>query len=89
MTNQLNLLNELHIGDTVGTPSRIVVSCFKKSERIPEDTYATWVAICASEQQRHPYVVWTVVARPEGFSASDGIYCETLMDAVYHYNKRK
>jgi len=89
MTNELNLLNELHIGDTVGTPSRTVISCTKKYDRVPGDTYATWTAICVDETQRHPYVVWTIVARPQGFSAFNGTYCTTLMDAVHHYNKRK
>jgi len=66
-----------------------LVSCTKKYDRVPGDTYATWTAICVDETQRHPYVVWTIVARPEGFSAYNGTYCTTLMDAVHHYNKRK
>jgi hypothetical protein len=88
MTNELNLLNELHIGDIVGDTNRIVIACTKKADRVPEDSYAYWVAICLKAEAHHPYVVWNVIARPEGFSSVDGDYCSTLQEAVTIYKKR-
>jgi hypothetical protein len=88
MINELNLLNELRIGDIVGTSNRIVIASTKKAERIPDDSYAHWIAICHKEGELHPYVVWSVIARPEGFSASNGDYCLTLQEAVTIYKKR-
>ena len=88
MTNELNLLNELCIGDIVGTTNRIVIAFTKKAERIPEDSYAYWVTICHKEGELHPYVVWNVIARPDGFSAVDGDYCSTLEQALIQYKKR-
>ena len=88
MTNELNLLNELRIGDIVGSTNRIVIACTKKAERIPDDSYAYWVTICYKEGELHPYVVWDVIARPEGWSANQGDYCSTLEQAIKNYKKR-
>ena len=89
MDNELNLDNELRIGDIVGTTNRMVIACTKRSERIPGDTYATWVAICCKEGEYHPYVVWNIIARPEGFVAENGDYCFTIEDAIVIYKKRQ
>ncbi|MEY4332669.1 MAG: hypothetical protein RLZZ196_1407 [Bacteroidota bacterium] len=88
MTNELNLDNELRIGDVVGDTKRMVIASTKKTDRVPGDSYATWVAICCKEGEYHPYVVWTVIARPEGFAAETGDYCSTLDEAVTIYKKR-
>lgn len=88
MTNELNLLNELSIGDTVGHTNRIVIACTKKADRIPDDSYAYWVTICHKDTEFHPYVVWNVIARPDGFSAADGDYFFTLEEALIQYKKR-
>ena len=88
MINELNLLNELQIGDTVGHNNRIVIESTKKAERIPDDSYAYWVTICHKEGELHPYVVWDVIARPEGFSSNNGDYFSTLEQALLIYKKR-
>ena len=88
MSNQLHLSNQLQIGDIVGDTKRMVIACKKTSERIPGETYSTWVAICAKEEELHPYVVWTVIARPEGFSCQGGQYARTLEEAINYYNQR-
>jgi len=88
MQNELNLNNQLHIGDIVGTTKRIVLASTKKADRIPGDSYAHWITICFKEDELHPYVVWSVVARPNGFEASNGDYCSTLQQALIQYKKR-
>lgn len=88
MQNDLNLDNQLQIGDLVGDTKRIVLACTKLGDRIPGDTYARWVAICTKAGEYHPYVVWDVVARPEGFYASSGDYTHTLKEAVKYYINR-
>ena len=86
--NQLNLLNQLHIGDIVGDTNRIVIACTKKADRVPDDSYAYWVAICLKAEAHHPYVVWNVIARPEGFSSVEGDYYFTLEEALVQYKNR-
>lgn len=88
MSNQLNLENQLHLGDIVGDTKRMVIACTKKADREPGESFAWWVAICVKEDEHHPYVVWNVVARPEGFYASDGDYAHTLQQAIDYYHKR-
>jgi hypothetical protein len=88
MNNNLNTFNELHLGDIVGSTSRMVIACTKKTERVPGDCFATWVAICVKEEELHPYVVWDIIARPEGFHAENGNYAQTLQHAVDYYKKR-
>jgi hypothetical protein len=85
-TNTLNEYNELRIGDTVA--ERTVIAYTKRNERIVGDVYASWVAVCVDETAFHPYVVWTVVARPEGWYAEQGDYCKTLDEALGAYKKR-
>jgi hypothetical protein len=79
---------QLHLGDIVGTTKRMVIACTKKSERVPGDCFATWVAICVKEEELHPYVVWDITSRPDGFHAENGTYVQTLQQAVDHYKKR-
>jgi hypothetical protein len=85
-TNTLNEYNELRIGDIVS--GRTVIAGTKRNERIVGEVYATWVAICANEEEFHPYAVWTVIARPEGWSAQSGDYCKTLDEALEAYKAR-
>jgi len=88
MENELRLHDELRIGDIVGDTKRMVIASTKIFDRVPGDTYATWVAICCKKGEYHPYVVWNVIARPEGFTAESGDYCSTLEQAVTMYKKR-
>ena len=88
MTNLLNLDNQLQIGDIVGSTNRTVLVATKKADRIPGDSYAVWVAICHKEDHLHPYVVWDIIARPEGFAAEHGDYCSNIQEAMNHYFRR-
>ncbi len=88
MINDLNLDNELRIGDIVGTTNRMVIVSTKIADRIPGDSYARWITVCHKQAELHPYVVWDVIARPEGFSANNGDYCSTLEQALTIYKKR-
>ena len=88
MDKELNLNNQLMIGDLVGDTNRMVIACTKRAERIPDDSFAWWVAICVKDGVHHPYVVWDVIARPEGFYATNGEYFFTLEEAITIYKKR-
>jgi len=88
MTNTLNELNELRVGDIVADTRRMVVALTKIADRVEGDSYAYWIAICHKEGEYHPYAVWNVIARPEGFVAESGDYCFTLAEAVKAYNRR-
>jgi len=79
----------LHRGDLVGTTGGIVLECERKGERVVGETYASWKALCFLPQNNYtPFVVWTVIARPNGFSAETGEYERTLEDALPTYQKR-
>lgn len=83
-SNILNEYNELCIGDT----ERVVIASTQISERILDDSYAVFLAICAKDSAHHKYVVWDVIARPEGFSSANGTYYHTLEEALKYYQKR-
>jgi hypothetical protein len=87
-TNTLNEYSELRIGDKVGSTQRMVIAYTKRGDRVVGDCYATWVAICVEETAFHPYAIWNVVARPEGWYAESGDYCSTLDEALRLYKKR-
>lgn len=86
--SEMMLENQLHIGDIVGDTKRIVIACQKIRDRVPGDSYAAWVAICAKDGEYHPYVVWYVYATRNGFHAELGDYCFTLKEALEAYNGR-
>jgi hypothetical protein len=88
-TNTLNEYNELQIGDKVGSGiERIVIVKHKTGERIVGDTYASWVAICYAETAHHPFTVWDIIARPEGWHAESGSYVATIEEALDVYKDR-
>jgi len=81
-------MNELTVGTAINA-SATVVKCEKKFDRVVGDCYATWLAICYDNANPlHPYVVWNVIARPEGFRAERGDYRKTLTEAVEAYEAR-
>lgn len=86
--NELNVHNELKIGDLVGDTNRMVIASTKLADYDPGDSFARWITICHKEGEHHPFVVWEVIARPEGFYAAVGDYCFTLQEAVNYYQKR-
>ena len=82
------LNNQLRIGDTVGDTKRMVIAHHQTVQRVPTQTFATWVALCVKEGEYHPYVVWNVIARPEGFIAEHGDYFFDIESAVKCYMSR-
>jgi hypothetical protein len=87
-TENLNVHNTLQIGDIVGDTRRMVIACTKKNDYTPGDSFAYWIAICAKEDHLHPYVVWDVIARPEGWVCQSGDYAYTLKQALDYYHER-
>jgi hypothetical protein len=80
--------SELSVGSTINGKAT-VIACNQVLSRVVGETYASWVALCVkSVDDYHPYVVWTVVARPEGFSAGNGDYAFTLAEGIEFYEKR-
>ena len=79
--------NDLRVGEIIGDTHRMV---FLSSLLRPEGdgTYPVWIAICNDPEQYHPYVVWNVVGRPEGWYASSGDYFHDIKDAMECYIKR-
>lgn len=86
MTHTINENSQLLDGDAVS--GRIVIARTKKTERIVGDRFASWVAICVDHDAFHPFVVWTVVARPDGWHAEQGDYFKTVDEAIVGYHKR-
>jgi len=83
-----NTTSELSVGSKINGEAT-VVACHQVRGREVGETYATWVALCVkSVDDYHPYVVWTVVARPEGMSAGSGDYAFTLAEGIELYEKR-
>jgi len=79
---------ELSVGTKInGTAT--VVACTKVRDREIGEVYASWIAVCVkSAEDYHPYVVWSIAARPEGWSAGQGDYAFTLKEALELYERR-
>jgi len=80
--------NTLMLGDLIGHTKRMVIACTKMANRDPAESFARWIAICVKEGEYHPYVVWDVFARPQGWHAASGDYAFTIEEAVVQYKKR-
>lgn len=66
----------------------------KVMERVKGETFATWTILChrddidMDEVVIHPYIVWTLIARPEGWSFASGDYFSSYEDALKCYKGR-
>jgi hypothetical protein len=81
--------SELQLGDVIANGVR-VIACTKKSDRMVGIVYASWVAICAVENDPHAnFVVWTVIATEDyGWVRESGDYCTSIIEAIKHYQSR-
>lgn len=82
------LHEKLRVGMTISTTGRMVIAHHQIIERVPKETFATWVALCVNEDEYHPYVVWNVIARPEGFIAETGDYFFDIEEAAQRFAQR-
>jgi hypothetical protein len=73
--------------DTV-VSERTVIARTLIYERVVGDRFASWVALCVDHNAYHPFAVWTVIARPEGWHAENGDYYKTVDEALVGYYKR-
>ena len=76
---------------TIDTPAgQILIKDFVRTgERIVGDSYASWTVIAErSDDVRDPYVVWTLVARPNGWHLEGGTYCTELSEAELAFSHR-
>lgn len=50
---------------------------------------ASWFVLCSLPNDTYtPYVVWSLIKRPEGWYAESGDYYRTIDEAQQGYNKR-
>jgi len=85
---EYSLESQLMPGTIVGDTNRTVMKCTKVRDAVPGDTFTTWVAICYLADAYHPWAVWTVVARPEGWHAESGDYCFDVVEAEKYFVRR-
>lgn len=81
------------MGDTLQVGSQlmngaIVVACTQIAKYEPGEVFAVWVAVCVRSRQFHPFVVWNVIATPEGFVAQSGDYYHHVIEAVGRFQDR-
>lgn len=55
-----------------------ILDLAKRSERVVGDCYASWLVLVERDRShRDPWVVWILVARPDGWMLESGTYCMT------------
>jgi hypothetical protein len=75
----------LEAGDYINNGA-IVLECRQTGHK-RNGLYASWIAVCMWERvypnhKSVEYVVWDVIARPEGFVAERGDYYSSIIPAV-------
>jgi hypothetical protein len=50
--------------------------------------YPVYIAVAHSSQEYHPYVVWYVSERPEGYHAESGEYFHDAKDAIINWQEK-
>jgi hypothetical protein len=79
---------QLKRGDIVGHSGGVVLE-FSLNRARGDDSYSVWTALCLLPDNDYtPFVVWNVIARPEGFTAESGDYTRTLFEAITAFTKR-
>jgi hypothetical protein len=81
--------SELQLGDVIANGVRVIART-KKSDRMVGIVYASWVAICAVENDPYAnFVVWTVIATEDyGWVRESGTYCKSIIEAIKDYESR-
>lgn len=55
-----------------------ILDLVKRSERVVGDCFASWLVLVERDSSnRDPWVVWTLIARAEGWVLESGTYCMT------------
>jgi hypothetical protein len=80
---------ELAVGNKLSHGRVTVIDCTKEAQYVKGGLYSTWTALCVCEDDYMPYVVWTIIARPEGFVRESGEYSKTLKEAMAIYDNRR
>ncbi len=79
---------QLKRGDIVGHSGGVVLE-FSLNRARGDGSYSVWTALCLLPDNDYtPFVVWNVIARPEGFTAESGDYTRTLFEAITAFTKR-
>lgn len=66
-----------------------ILDLVKRSERVVGDCYASWLVLVERDRShRDPFVVWTLIARPEGWHLESGTYCGTEEEGRKAFAKR-
>lgn len=66
-----------------------ILDLVKRSERVVGDCYASWLVLVERDSShRDPFVVWTLVARPEGWHLESGTYCRTEEEGREAFSRR-
>jgi hypothetical protein len=66
----------------------IILRFQKIMERVKGENYATWVVMAQRDHELHPFVVWNLIARPEGWVYESGDYYADHLEAEAKYESR-
>ena len=67
-----------------------ILDCEKRSERVIGDSYASWIVLIERDAAKHrdPFVVWGLIATPNGWELQHGTYCQTLEEGRKAFGQR-
>jgi hypothetical protein len=88
-TIKVSEASELKLGEEIANGVRVIART-KRFGRVVGDNYASWIAVCAVDNDVHAnFAVWTVTATNDyGWVRESGTYCESIVDAVQDYVAR-
>jgi hypothetical protein len=62
----------------VNNQDLLILDLVKRTERVVGDCYASWTVLFERDSShRDPWVVWNLIARPDGWMVESGSYCMT------------
>lgn len=83
ITEPFNFEHAVLTPGTIINNGASIVDCIQVADRISGDTFSSWRALCVRPGKNfHDYVIWTVVARPDGWHAESGDYFHDLDQAL-------
>ena len=80
-------MQDLELG-MVFENGRTLMAFTQITEQEEGGTPARWVAICFTRLSHHPYVVWDIISKPEGWQCANGDYAMGLRQAQEIYYNR-
>jgi hypothetical protein len=85
----IEIRREPYVGQVLANADDAEILALRQINETNNGIYASWTVLCRLPRNTYtPYVVWTLIDRPEGWYCCRGDYFRSEPEATRRYGKR-